>query len=302
MQPAKLTVMMDWPSLLAEIEATTGLAVSHTTALKTVHGGDIHQAYHLHMPDGDYFLKLNQASALPLFQAEADSLNAIEQSQTLACPKPLGFGCSTATEHAWLLMTYLPLSTHGEDFQRGQAIAMLHHTLNPEQRFGWHQDNFIGHTPQYNDWHTDWICFYGEQRLKPQLELAKQKGAPSQLFTLGEQLMACLPKFFTHYTPSPSLLHGDLWSGNSAFLTHGEPVIFDPACYYGDRETDLAMTELFGGFSPAFYEGYHQVFPIDDGYPQRRPLYQLYHLLNHYNLFGGHYAQQCLRMMQTLIA
>ena len=183
----------------------------------------------------------------------------------------------------------------------------MHHSLNPlvktdpNKVFGWPQNNFIGHTPQYNHWHSDWVSFYAQQRLQPQLNWAKQKAAPAQLIQLGQQLIEQLPKFFTHYNPQPSLLHGDLWAGNSAFLSHGEPILYDPACYYGDRETDLAMTELFGGFSDAFYDGYQQVFPLDKDYPQRRPLYQLYHLLNHFNLFGGHYAQQAIHLLKILL-
>ena len=267
--------------------------------LSPISGGDIHSAYRLHTAEKDYFLKLNQATALPLFESDADSLKAIAASHTIDCPQPLQLG--TFDNHAYLLMEFLPLTAQGDDFQRGQAVAMMHHSLNPTGQFGWHQDNFIGHTPQPNHWHDDWVTFYAEQRLRPQLQLAQQNGASRQLLKLGEQLIDQLSQFFTPYTPAPSLLHGDLWSGNSAFLTDGTPVVYDPACYYGDRETDLAMTELFGGFSQAFYDGYHQTFPIDAGYPQRKPLYQLYHILNHFNLFGGHYQQQALHIMQSLL-
>lgn len=295
---------MNWSSLLSDIRKKTGLSVISASTIKRISGGDIHQAYHLHTPEADYFLKLNHTEALSLFESEADSLNAIANSQTIACPTPIDFGLAENVQKSWLLMAYLPLTAKGDDFQRGQAIAMMHHTLNQSengQRYGWHQDNFIGHTPQLNAWHSDWVSFYTQQRLKPQLNWAKQQGAPAQLLQLGNQLIETLPQFFIDYHPKPSLLHGDLWGGNSAFLTDGEPVVYDPASYYGDRETDIAMTELFGGFSDAFYAGYNQVFPLDSGYPQRRPLYQLYPILNHFNLFGGHYAQQAIRIMQSLL-
>ncbi len=299
---------MDWFPLLSDIRQNTGLSITNASTIKRIGGGDIHQAYHLHTPEADFFLKLNHAEALSLFESEADSLKAIANSQTVTCPTPIGFGIADRAQKAWLLMEYIPLTSKGDDFQRGQAIAMLHHTLNRSENgqlapkpFGWHQDNFIGHTPQLNAWHSDWVSFYAQQRLKPQLNWAKQKGAPTQLLQLGNQLIEILPQFFTSYKPEPSLLHGDLWGGNSAFIANGDPVIYDPACYYGDRETDIAMTELFGGFSDAFYAGYNQIFPLDAGYPQRRPLYQLYPILNHFNLFGGHYAQQAIRMMQSLL-
>ena len=283
---------MNWQSIFQPLN----LKVINLTPIS---GGDIHSAYRLHTAEKDYFLKLNHISELPLFEAEADSLKAIGKSHTIDCPQPIKIG--TTANHAYLLMDFLPLTAQGDDFQRGQMVAMMHHNLNPTGQYGWHQDNFIGHTPQPNRWHDDWISFYAEQRLRPQLQLAQKNGASHQLLKLGEQLIEQLPQFFTPYAPVPSLLHGDLWSGNSAFLTDGTPVIYDPACYYGDRETDLAMTELFGGFSQAFYDGYHHTFPIDAGYTQRKPLYQLYHILNHFNLFGGHYQQQALRTMQSLL-
>jgi len=169
-------------------------------------------------------------------------------------------------------------------------------------RFGFAQDNFIGTTPQPNSWKDNWVDFWREQRLGFQLRLAEQNGHGSQLQRLGEKLMDALPAFFVGYTPQPSLLHGDLWSGNHAFLADGTPTIFDPAAYYGDRECDLAMTELFGGYHANFYAAYRAAYPLDAGYATRRDLYNLYHILNHANLFGGGYARQAEQMMQRLLA
>jgi protein-ribulosamine 3-kinase len=168
-------------------------------------------------------------------------------------------------------------------------------------RFGFAQDNFIGTTPQPNGWKESWINFWREHRLGFQLRLAAQNGYGGQLQRLGEKLKDALPAFFQDYTPQPSLLHGDLWSGNHAFLADGTPTIFDPATYYGDRECDLAMTELFGGYSADFYAAYRAAYPLDAGYATRCELYNLYHILNHANLFGGGYARQAEQMMQKLL-
>ncbi|MDX1352969.1 MAG: fructosamine kinase family protein [Thiomicrorhabdus sp.] len=279
----------------------------HIKTAHSVSGGDIHQAYQLHTDRGNLFLKMNQASLLPLFATEAHNLNAIFQSNTIRCPKVFGFGVYENNQ-AWLLMEHLALSHQGDDFQRGRELAFMHHQIHQaSQPFGWFEDNYIGHTLQKNQWQFNWVDFYGQQRLQPQLELAQLRGAHNTMFELGQQLIAALPFWFEHYTPKASLLHGDLWGGNSAFVidehnkNSSEAVIFDPACYYGDRETDIAMTELFGGFSQAFYEGYNDLFPLDVDYPKRKPLYNLYHIINHFNLFGGSYEQQAIKIMQNLL-
>jgi len=169
-------------------------------------------------------------------------------------------------------------------------LATLHRQTGP--RFGWHRDNFIGATPQINSWRDDWATFFHECRIRPQLELARKSG-----FSVP------FPKenFLKHHKPSPSLLHGDLWSGNAGFIDEG-PVIFDPAVYYGDREADLAMTELFGGFPARFYEAYNEAFPLPDGYETRKHFYNLYHLLNHLNIFGAGYLAQVRRTLDLLYA
>lgn len=290
---------MNWK----ELSHTLSQALSQSIHIETaspVSGGDIHQAFKLHTRSGNYFLKLNRLEALPLFETEVHNLRAIERSGSILCPKPLGFG--RHNEQAWLLMEHLELTSKGDDSQRGRDLALMHHQINQEIKpFGWFENNYIGHTPQLNRWHSDWVGFYGEERLRPQLEMTQLNDAPRQLYELGCELIERLPNWFQNYQPQASLLHGDLWGGNSAFTTSGDAVVFDPACYYGDRETDLAMTELFGGFSDAFYVGYNEVFPLDRDYAKRKPLYHLYHILNHYNLFGGHYAQQALGTIEQLL-
>ena len=169
------------------------------------------------------------------------------------------------------------------------------------KRFGWSRDNTIGATKQINQTKADWIDFWREHRLGFQLDLAKQKGISRSLTIKGEELLKELDRFFTGYVPEASLLHGDLWSGNIGYLENGEAVVFDPAVYYGDREADIAMTELFGGFPAEFYTAYNEAWPLDHGYRQRKSLYNLYHVLNHFNLFGGSYAIQAENMLYRLL-
>ena len=144
--------------------------------------------------------------------------------------------------------------------------------------------------------------FWQKQRLGYQLDLAATNGAPATLIDGGRRLQEGLAAFYRDYRPTPSLLHGDLWGGNWAADEIGRPVIYDPATYYGDREADLAMTELFGGFEPAFYSAYQAHSPLADGYELRRDLYKLYHMLNHLNLFGGGYLSSCENLIDQLLA
>lgn len=294
---------MDWHAFSDYLNQSLhgkGIPAIHIESVHAIAGGDSHQSYQLHTTQKNYFLKLNQASCLPMLATELHSLNAIEQSQTIRSPH--GIASGVFNQQAWLLMEFVPLKTAGDDVQRGRALAHMHHQIHHDMKpFGWFENNFIGQTPQQNLWQSDWVTFYGQQRLKPQLELAVLRDAPTSLYHCGMQLIDKLPAWFTDYQPEASLLHGDLWGGNSAFTDNGDPVIFDPACYYGDRETDLAMTEMFGGFTAQFYAGYNTIFPIDVGYQQRKPLYQLYHQLNHFNLFGGHYAQQAEDTISQLL-
>jgi fructosamine-3-kinase len=169
-------------------------------------------------------------------------------------------------------------------------------------RYGWHRDNFIGPTPQLNAWHEHWPTFWRERRLAPQLALAARNGHGGPLQRAGERLLASVDTLLAGHAPAPSLLHGDLWSGNAGLLPDGTPVVFDPAVYVGDRECDLAMTELFGGFDADFHAAYRDALPLDHGYRVRRELYNLYHLLNHLNLFGQAYRAQCERTIALLLA
>jgi protein-ribulosamine 3-kinase len=181
----------------------------------------------------------------------------------------------------------------------GRRLARLHRCGSPY--FGWHRDNTIGSTPQRNDQTSDWVDFWRRHRLGFQLELAARNGYDRSLSSSGERLMAVLDALIGH-RPAASLLHGDLWGGNIGATREGEPVIFDPAVYYGDRETDLAMTELFGGFGSDFYAAYGEEWPLPPEYATRKILYNLYHVLNHLNLFGGGYLARAKAMMDQLVA
>jgi len=248
-----------------------------------VGGGSINEAYRLEGTDGTcYFVKLNDSRHLDMFVAEAAGLEAIAATNTIRVPRPLAHG--SMGRQSFLVLEHLELDSRGNAKRLGEQLAALHRC--EAQRFGFAADNFIGTTPQPNPWTDDWLTFWRIHRLGFQLRLAEKNGYGGQLHSLGEKLMNALPAFFADYTPQPSLLHGDLWNGNHAFLADGTPAIFDPAVYYGDRECDLAMTELFGGYPADFYAAYRAVYPLDPGYAARRELYNLYHILNHVNLFG----------------
>ncbi len=263
-------------------------------------GGCINRSLVLRGQDGRrFFVKLNQATRLSMFEAEAAGLLELAAADALRVPAPLTHGL--AADQSFLVIEWLDLGRGGNLNWGllGEQLARLHRKTS--HAFGWHRDNTIGSTPQSNSVSLDWGEFYRDQRLRPQLDLAARNGATKRLLGDGEQLLAGLGAFFLHYTPLPSLLHGDLWSGNVATCA-GEPVIFDPAVYFGDRETDLAMTELFGGFPASFYAAYNAAWPLDDGYSIRKVLYQLYHLLNHFNLFGDSYARQSQAAIDHLLA
>lgn len=267
---------------------------------KSISGGDINRAFLLESKNARYFVKFNRAELGEMFAAEFAALTEIAQTKTVKVPAPITYG---QTEHeSFIVLEFVELKRASTQSERllGEQLAKLH--LQKQPFFGWQIDNTIGSTPQSNLRSENWLTFWREQRLDFQLKLAAQKGYGSQLQSLGEKLSERLEDFFTDYTPQPSLLHGDLWGGNAAATSENQPIIFDPASYYGDRETDLAMTELFGGFGRDFYAAYNDVWQLDAGYKTRKNLYNLYHILNHVNLFGGGYASQAKNMMQQLLA
>ena len=293
--------MPDWQSITQQVQAETALKLE-VGSIRPVGGGCINNAYVLTGTQSGIrtflFIKTNNAASLPMFEAEAEGLQALIDSNSLRVPTPIASG--VAGQHAYLMMEHVSLRGSGEDAQLGAGLAAMHQTQR--EQFGWHRDNTIGATPQNNAWKDNWTAFWAEQRLGKQLSLAEQSGAGQSLLRRGEALLTALPAFFSNYQPVASLLHGDLWSGNYAFDETGQPLIFDPAVYFGDRETDLAMTELFGGFSPKFYAAYNEAWPLDAGYATRKTLYNLYHILNHFNLFRGSYLSQATGMIDRLLS
>jgi protein-ribulosamine 3-kinase len=294
--------MPDWSSISSHIRKVCGESLQIDSA-RSIGGGCINAAYTLDTGSRQLFIKINTASNLAMFEAEAEGLAEIAQSRTIRVPEPLC--CGVAGNDAYLVMENLKLTGAGNPAKLGENLADMHRvvqTMGNQQLFGWHRDNTIGSTPQINDTEQDWITFWSEHRLGYQLKLASQRGAGSDLVRKGELLQEKLIFFFGDHLPEASLLHGDLWSGNFAYEQGGLPVIYDPAIYYGDRETDIAMTELFGGFSADFYAAYSDSYPLDSGYPTRKTLYNLYHILNHYNLFGGGYQSQAASMIDRLLS
>ncbi len=263
-------------------------------------GGSINSAFRVDTEQNQYFVKLNRDSLLTMFEAEAEGLNELRKPDAIRVPEPIL--CGAGQGYAWIVTEFIPFGRGGGESEAlfGQQFAAMHRFTS--DRFGWHRDNTIGSTPQINAWGRDWVVFYRDHRLGYQLDLATSNGFRGSLQTKGERLQADLGRFFESYTPEPSLMHGDLWGGNKGVDEAGSPVIFDPAVYYGDREADLAMTALFGGFSSRFYDAYDEAWPLDEGYRTRKTLYNLYHILNHANLFGGGYAMQAEIMMDRLLA
>jgi fructosamine-3-kinase len=263
-----------------------------------VGGGCIHRAFRATDGGRSWFVKVNDASRADLFAAEADGLSALAQGP-LRVPQVIC--CGETGERSFLVLEWLNLNAGApRDYAKlGEQLARLHALAGPH--YGWPRDNYIGSTPQSNAADASWPRFFCTARLAPQLALARRNGH-ARLYAKGEKLLQALPQLFGGHAPQPSLLHGDLWGGNAAFLAEGTPVIFDPAAYYGDREADLAMTELFGGFPEDFYAAYRAFAPLDSGYRVRKTLYNLYHVLNHANLFGGGYAAQAEKIMDLLSA
>ncbi|HHJ20275.1 MAG TPA: fructosamine kinase family protein [Gammaproteobacteria bacterium] len=262
-----------------------------------ISGGSINEAWQLVGEGRDFFIKTHQAGRLDMFIAEAEGLAEMASSHAIRVPEPVCWG--EGEERSYLVMEYLPLSGPYNAGDFGQRLGQMHHLM--QDRFGWHRDNTIGATPQINHWETDWLHFWKTWRLGYQLTLAHRNGASRGVLAKGEQLIAEMDGLFPGYQPQASLLHGDLWAGNWGTMG-GETVIYDPAVYYGDHEADLAMTELFGHPGKDFWPNYQEYFAIDPGYAVRRNLYNLYHVLNHFNLFGGGYGGQAERMMDKLLA
>jgi protein-ribulosamine 3-kinase len=290
--------MNQWQIIAQHIAQTTGMPFNPLEP-RSIGGGCINST--IRMTDGEraFFVKLNGAALLNMFDAESEGLKVMAESQTIRVPKPLC--CGLCEDRSYLAMEFVEMGHPGREGPEiaGRQLAAMHRVTQP--RFGWLRDNTIGSTHQSNQQSDSWAAFWREQRLGFQLELAKRNGYSGSFQRKGERLLERFHVLLNHQ-PVPSLLHGDLWGGNLAYDQAGQPVVYDPAVYFGDREADLAMTELFGGFGNRFYDAYRESWPLSAGYSARKVLYNLYHILNHLNLFGGGYLSQADSMMDRLLA
>jgi fructosamine-3-kinase len=233
---------------------------------------------------------------LPIFTAEADQLALLARSKTVRVPQVYGVGSDR--DYSFLLLEYQPLKpfdAHGAHCL-GQQLAHLH-KWSEQPQFGLDFDNDLTTTPQPNAWQRRWSEFFAEQRIGWQLQLAAEKG-----MTFGDidEIIDVVYLRLQHHQPQPSLLHGNLWPGNCGMTADG-PILFDPASYWGDRECDLAMLPLHPELPPQIYDGYQSVWPLEHGFIERQPLYQLYYLLNHSNLFGGQHLVKAQRAVDALL-
>lgn len=285
--------------IASAIAAALGIAEQPT--LRPMGGGCINHAACICFSDRRYFVKWNDRGLPHFFAAEAAGLQALLAADTrLAIPAPLAWHDATSGQ-PFLVTTLLESAPRPADFdeQLGIGLAELHaHT--DARGFGFERDGYCGATPQPNAWRADWIEFYREQRLHHQVELAAHQGLARPAIALLERVLSRLPDLLEAGEP-PALIHGDLWAGNLMAGLHGEPALIDPAAYFGHREAELGMMVLFGGFGPRVFSAYEAVRPLLPGWRERLPLYSLYHVLNHYNLFGGEYAEQATRIARRFV-
>ncbi len=270
------------------IEDELGSKISHSSMLG---GGSIASTWKLESESGgSYVLKINPKREM--VKAEAIGLKELSKSGEIRVPAVHLY------KDDWLLMEFIDQGKKDADFFKsfGQQLARMHRYESGS--YGFLDDNFIGETPQLNSEHShSWPDFYCQNRLQFQVDLALSKGAPHKLLDTFHSAIGRMRELLEESQERPCLLHGDLWSGNFLVDADQQPVLIDPAVYYGHREAELAMTRLFGGFDSVFYEAYHEEYPLSDGHQERVALYELYHVLNHFNLFGGHYLDQSLELM-----
>jgi protein-ribulosamine 3-kinase len=291
--------MENWAAIAAELTLLIGSSFAPEPGPR-VAGGSINRCYRWPTGSGPVFVKVGGSAATAMLEAEAAGLAELARAQAVRVPRVLACGRSGAA--AFLALEWLEAGAASEASEErlGAGLAAQHSVTAPKH--GWWRDNTIGSTPQANGTLASWPEFFRERRLRPQLELAVANGFGPLVGSEGERLLAGVEALLGTHRPRASLLHGDLWGGNWLTTLNGDPVVFDPAVYYGDRETDVAMTQLFGGFGPRFYRAYEAAAPLPPGAQPRRELYNLYHVLNHANLFGGGYATSARAMIGRLLA
>lgn len=286
-----------WQAISQQLSDTLMFSFNIEEKLR-VPGGDINECYMISDGEQRYFVKTNSREFLTKFEIEAESIRIMRESNTLFVPEVILTGKSK--HNSFIILNYLPTKQLDDDknsYLFGQQLARLHQ-WGEQKEYGFDQDNYIGSTLQPNKWDRKWARFFAEQRIGWQLQLVREKGV--NLVDINDFIKVVHDRLASHQ-PTPSLLHGDLWHGNVANSVFG-PICYDPACYWGDRECDIAMTELFEGFQPEFYQGYESVLPLDFKYSERKDIYNLYHLLNHYNQFGGHYLEQSQKLINQILS
>lgn len=263
--------------------------------IRDVKAGDSHKAFKISDGKQHFFVKTNIKIRLPHFEAEVEGLKHLSNTQLFKVPNVICSG--VVSDHSFLVLEHIEMTQGNEQSWShfGQALAELHKT-HTQRMYGWQQDNFIGLTLQPNLWKKRWDSFFAEQRIGFMLQLLAEKG---HVLANIDAVVDAIKSLLKGHTPRPSMLHGDLWQGNVGFYKK-QPVLYDTAFYFGDRETDLAMTELFARFPESFYQGYNDIWPLDVDYQYRKPIYQLYHILNHALLFGGHYIDSAKITLKNL--
>ncbi len=283
--------------LEAALERALGVRRVTVSDAAAVPGGCIHEARRLTTSAGEFFAKWSARCPPDIFIREAESLEALRSAGSeIAIPRVIATGEPAGGDPAFLIIEYLEPAGPGaipDDEKLGRGLAAIHRT--GAGRFGFESKTYCGLTPQDNRWRDSWVEFFRDQRLQPLVDaLSRDRALPSADQRLYERLMARLPDLLPSRSPV-SLIHGDLWSGNVLFRARG-PALVDPACAYADREMEFGITTLFGGLSPRAYRAYEEAWPLPEGWRDRNPLYQLYHLLNHAVLFGGAYGEDARRI------
>jgi len=292
------------PSLKTEIARVLSIYNGGAVAITSAHavgGGCINHASRVETSAGAWFLKHNAKAPERMFLQEAVGLRALQATGAITVPEPIAASDGSDDFPPYLLTTWIESAPCAPDYERqlGRRLARLHRAGRGDA-YGFQDDNFLGTTPQPNPRTQSWVEFFREHRLRHQLDLAARNGHGGELQTLGARLLDRLPGLIPEPTDPPTLIHGDLWSGNHLPGPDGHAALMDPAAYHAHREAELAMTRLFGGFTPDFEAGYADEWPLDDGSDARIDIYTLYHLLNHLNLFGTGYLGQCLDLLRRV--
>ncbi|KAL9303902.1 hypothetical protein ACSQ67_021165 [Phaseolus vulgaris] len=271
------------------------------TKISPVGGGCINLASRYDTDAGSFFVKTNRSIGPSMFEAEALGLEAMYETGTICVPKPYKFG-PLPTGGSFIIMEFIQFgASRGYQSELGKKLAEMHKAGKSSKGYGFDVDNTIGSTPQINTWSSDWIQFYGEHRLGYQLKLLLDRFGDRAIYEKGQRLVKSMGRLFANVVIEPCLLHGDLWSGNISSNRNGEPVILDPACYYGHSEAEFGMSWC-AGFGGSFYDSYFKVMPKQPGFEERRDLYMLYHYLNHYNLFGSGYRSSAMSIIDDYLA